>query len=204
MNTNDNSPTTVIVNNDSETNINGETNIDQINLENCIRSLYRYDPNVGSVFSLKTNKKMSMKIKGKPVVHFMFKDKLKQLSLAKVAYFLHNGVLLSDKYSVIFADGNTDNLLINNISFSNNRNIFKKILQFKTKRNNSASKYKGVQFLKGSKFGFVWRARINLGGKKIDLGIFDNEIDAAKKYDEHSFNYYGENAILNFPKEVSQ
>ena len=36
-------------------------------------------------------------------------------------------------------------------------------------------------------------------GKKIWVGRFDNEIDAAKAYDETARKYHGEFARLNFP-----
>jgi hypothetical protein len=59
----------------------------------------------------------------------------------------------------------------------------------------SSSKYKGVHRIKDNG---KWRARIGYKGKRIFLGDFDNEIDAAKAYDQAAVKYYGEFAALNF------
>lgn len=60
-----------------------------------------------------------------------------------------------------------------------------------------SSKYKGV-CLKGKK----WFSYI--GGKKKYkcIGLFDNEIDAAKAYDEFAKIMYGRFANLNFPQII--
>jgi len=44
-----------------------------------------------------------------------------------------------------------------------------------------------------------WRTQISVGGKKIYLGQFTDEIDAAKAYDDAAKKYHGEFACLNFP-----
>ncbi len=62
-------------------------------------------------------------------------------------------------------------------------------------RGNHSSKYKGVSFFKREN---KWTARIQANGKKIFLGIFKNEIDAAKAYDAAARKYYGQFAYLNF------
>jgi len=60
----------------------------------------------------------------------------------------------------------------------------------------SRSKYKGVDWAKDMK---RWRARIRFKGKRIYLGSFENEIDAAKAYDEAAKKYHGQYAATNFP-----
>ena len=58
------------------------------------------------------------------------------------------------------------------------------------------SKYKGVTWRKDCN---KWLARIMLQRKGIHLGLFKDEIDAAKAYDEGAKKYHGEFASLNFP-----
>lgn len=59
----------------------------------------------------------------------------------------------------------------------------------------SASIYKGVTYIKSSK---KWCAQISINGKNKHLGVFTDEIEAAKKYDEMARLHYGEFAYLNF------
>jgi len=59
------------------------------------------------------------------------------------------------------------------------------------------SKYKGIYRDKIQK---RWIARIMFKKKRIYLGSFRNEIDAAKAYDEAARKYHGEFASLNFPE----
>jgi hypothetical protein len=58
------------------------------------------------------------------------------------------------------------------------------------------SKYRGVHWAKKERH---WRANLRFEGKWIGLGHFDNEIDAARAYDEAARKYHGEFARLNFP-----
>jgi hypothetical protein len=62
----------------------------------------------------------------------------------------------------------------------------------------SRSRYKGVDWSNDIK---RWRVRIRVNGKRIYLGSFDNEIDAAKAYDIAAKKYRGEFAFLNFPSK---
>jgi len=62
-------------------------------------------------------------------------------------------------------------------------------------RKKCSSQYKGVSREKGSK---KWRATIYHKRKPIRLGFFDDEIEAAKAYDEAAKELYGEYAHLNF------
>jgi hypothetical protein len=59
----------------------------------------------------------------------------------------------------------------------------------------TTSKYKGVHLDRNRN---KYRAIIGCSGKRIFLGYFDNETDAAKAYDEAAKKYHGEFAKLNF------
>jgi hypothetical protein len=69
------------------------------------------------------------------------------------------------------------------------------------KMENTSSRFKGVCFNKQNK---KWVAYINVENKRIYLGNFNSEIDAAKAYDEAAKNYRGVFAKLNFPKEIER
>jgi hypothetical protein len=58
------------------------------------------------------------------------------------------------------------------------------------------SKYKGITFYKREQ---KWGAQIYVEGRRIFLGKFKEEIEAAKAYDKAAKKYFGEFAKLNFP-----
>lgn len=62
----------------------------------------------------------------------------------------------------------------------------------------SKSKFKGVTWDKDSK---KWRVLIHVNSKRIDLGRYENKIEAAKVYDAAAKKYHGEFAVLNFPRD---
>jgi hypothetical protein len=66
---------------------------------------------------------------------------------------------------------------------------------------NCSSKYKGVCRRKGRN---KWHACISYNCKKIHLGYFDNEEDAARAYDEAAKIYHGEFAVLNFEQVAAK
>jgi hypothetical protein len=71
--------------------------------------------------------------------------------------------------------------------------------QNREKQENTSSKYIGVCVHKRDG---KYNASICYKGRKLWLGAFDNEIDAAKAYDVAARKYYGEHAKVNFPAEA--
>ncbi|MHC4679486.1 MAG: AP2 domain-containing protein [Planctomycetota bacterium] len=65
----------------------------------------------------------------------------------------------------------------------------------------SSSKYKGVHWRKRTK---KWAAAIRFENKTRHLGYFDNELDAARAYDEAARRLHGDFASLNFPERNAE
>ena len=63
-------------------------------------------------------------------------------------------------------------------------------------KSKTSSIYKGVTYIKSTG---KWRAQIMVSRKNIALGEYDEEIEAAKAYDEGAKKYHGEFARLNLP-----
>lgn len=63
----------------------------------------------------------------------------------------------------------------------------------------ATSRYKGVHRVKSNRK-HPWRAIICVNRKPISLGYFAYEWDAALAYDEAARKYFGEFALLNFPR----
>jgi len=59
---------------------------------------------------------------------------------------------------------------------------------------NSSSKYTGVSYRKA---GGKWRATIKINGKYQHIGVFENEIEAAKAYDRRAIENFGQYACVN-------
>lgn len=64
------------------------------------------------------------------------------------------------------------------------------------RRHDSACKYKGTCFNKKIR---KYHASIMIGGKQRHLGVFVDEVDAAKAYDAAAKKAYGEFCKINFP-----
>jgi hypothetical protein len=63
------------------------------------------------------------------------------------------------------------------------------------KRASATSKYKGVSFPKTRN---KWQVQIQLNKKKMHVGYYTDEIEAAKAYDKKAAELFGEYAVLNF------
>lgn len=62
------------------------------------------------------------------------------------------------------------------------------------------SRYRGVTIYKKAGWS-SWTAAIKVNYKRIHLGYFRDEIDAARAYDKAARKHHGEFAKLNFPQE---
>jgi len=67
----------------------------------------------------------------------------------------------------------------------------------KKRSGTNQSKYKGIYWREKNR---KWQALITFEKKKIYLGYFRSEIDAARAYDHAAKIYHGEFASLNFPQ----
>ena len=59
----------------------------------------------------------------------------------------------------------------------------------------TTSKYKGVYW---NRIAYKWHVQIGQKGKRVHLGYFDSEIEAAQVYDRAALKYFGEFANINF------
>lgn len=66
----------------------------------------------------------------------------------------------------------------------------------RTQMGSRSSKFTGVHWREDIK---KFRAYISVNGKRIDLGHFEDEVEAAKKHDDKAKELHGEFARLNFP-----
>jgi len=62
-------------------------------------------------------------------------------------------------------------------------------------KSKTSSRYKGVDLVKATG---KWRTRIAVAGRRLFLGSFTSESDAALAYDHAALKYFGEFACLNF------
>jgi hypothetical protein len=109
-----------------------------------------------------------------------------------VNVFMHREILSPPKGVMIdHVDGNGLNNQKKNMRLcSHSQNM-----QNRRKHKLTYSKYKGVVWNKKLN---KWQSRILHENKRIHIGTFQNEIDAAKAYDKKSKELCGEFACLNF------
>lgn len=71
--------------------------------------------------------------------------------------------------------------------------------QWNRKRSPGRSRFKGVTFWGSRPTRKPWMARIEKNGKRIGLGYFATEAEAAQAYDRAARELFGEFAAPNFP-----
>lgn len=86
-------------------------------------------------------------------------------------------------------------------SFKSSHKKLSKALQGKRslKQGGSPSKFVGVVFAQGK-----WVAYITHMSRRINLGTFENEEQAALAYDEKAIELFGNEATLNLPNKIGQ
>jgi len=67
----------------------------------------------------------------------------------------------------------------------------------KRTRNKAKTKYTGAY---ATSFG-KWVARIKIGNENRIIGTYKTAKEAAKAYDQECYAYFGDDAVLNFPKD---
>lgn len=95
---------------------------------------------------------------------------------------------------------------INGNGLDNRRSNLRQATETQNKRNRrkpkgSSSIYKGVGW---QVYAQKWQAGITVNYKRIHLGLFENEEDAAKAYDQEARIRFGKFATLNFPNDGEQ
>lgn len=99
------------------------------------------------------------------------------------------------KEDVDHIDGDRLNNQISNLRICNRRqNLQNQAKVMRTKKGKATSKYKGVYWAKDRE---KWRATIRANGKRVAIGSYDNEKEAALAYNEYASKYFGEFARLN-------
>jgi len=86
-------------------------------------------------------------------------------------------------------DNTRDNLLV----CTQQENCFNR-----SQRNGSSSRFRGVSYSKSAR---KWVARITFRGRRLHLGCFAEEVDAARAYDRAAVELFGDFASVNFPEE---
>lgn len=110
-----------------------------------------------------------------------------------ITQYMHR-FLIPDSSEVDHKDGNG----LNNQRKSNIRPAtrLQNCQSIRLKRLDATSKFRGVRWhVKDRK----WHARISVNGESFYLGMFADEIKAARAYDVAARKYFGEFACPNFP-----
>jgi hypothetical protein len=145
-----------------------------------IKDQYTYDPDTGIVIRVRPGKEpMQIKKSSTPNGHSM--------TVYRIAWFL-----MTSEYPLLFIDhidSDRTNNRWNNLRLADEKENMQNVV----KRRDKTSKYKGVYKNKNK-----WVAEIRPNTGKIVLGYFDDEIEAAKAYDNKALELFGEFSKKNF------
>lgn len=65
------------------------------------------------------------------------------------------------------------------------------------KRSDSKSRFRGVSYIRNNAQGKRWNSRIQVGDKRLFLGTFNTQLEAAKAYNDAASKYHDKFAQLN-------
>ena len=156
-------------------NINGYQNLYIINRE-------------GTIISLKKNKEITHKDdRGYCKVQLSRDGIKKTFYVHRLVWDTFNG--LNEGMTINHKDGNRSNNCIDNLEeVSHKQNL----RSFNKRSKGQSSKFRGVSKTNGGK----WRAYIQPDRRQVCLGVFKNEIDAAKAWNEKAKELgFGEGAL---------
>jgi hypothetical protein len=142
-------------------------------------------------------------------IWYLDKSKLRDTIYAITLIQNEEGKNVRIKMHVLILGKHTGKVIdhINHNGLDNQRENLRVVTQLQNRQNSMkhnsrkkySSKYKGVTrhpYDEGNQE--RWIASIRANGKSLRLGIFKNEIEAAKSYDEAAKMYFGEFSYLNF------
>lgn len=115
--------------------------------------------------------------------------------------FMHR-LVMNEWNSKVFIDHKDHNTL-NNCKYNLRPCTHAENMRNGTKTSKpKTSMFKGVslriQRKKGKVVSTSWLAQVGFEGKRIQVGLFQDEVEAAKAYDNAALKYFGEYASLNF------
>ena len=149
--------------------------------ENIEYENYEFDFDSNSVWSFHTNRylKPSLRRDGYYRIQLCKDNKPKEIKFHRLVFQMHN-----HKIDLVGKELDHDNQIKTDKRIENLRTCTKsENLQNRIFKNTS-SKYVGVCWNKSRN---KWRAQIQVNGKLVHIGYFENEIDAAISHDKYVF-----------------
>ena len=118
-------------------------------------------------------------------------ETLRKYRVHRIVFFMQTGIDPGCT-QVDHVFGVHDPLNLRLVTYSENQANSKQTEVYAGKR--CSSKFKGVYWSKKAQ---KWQAYVNYQRKRTHLGLFVNEIDAAKAYNKAAIEYFGEFAKIN-------
>lgn len=116
-------------------------------------------------------------------------------SYNKTRWFIHRLIMNAPSDMVVdHIDGNPLNNIRNNLRICTRR---QNSLNSKCKKNKKYSNYKGVTYCATENRKKKWMAAMEINNKRITIGRFETEKEAAEAYNKKALEMFGEYAKLN-------